>query len=218
MNIPNLIQNPLFNGLNENELSQLLKCLNPKLKNYQKNETIIKNNDSLHEIGILISGEANIVKYDYWGNSSIITHLYSGEVFGEAYACIPENEVDINVIATENCQILFLDIFKISTACPCACSFHHLIIKNLLAMIAKKNIILNKKVDLMAKKTIREKVLAYLSSQALISNSKIFNIPYNRNQLAEYLGVDRSALSSELSKMQKDGLISYYRNTFKLLI
>lgn len=85
-------------------------------------------------------------------------------------------------------------------------------------MIAKKNIILNKKVDLMAKKTIREKVLAYLSSQALVNNSKIFNIPYNRNQLAEYLGVDRSALSSELSKMQKDGLISYYRNTFKLLI
>ena len=209
--------NPLFKGLNTKEIEQLLECLNSYKKEYKKNQTIIRSGEKIHSIGILIKGEAHITRNDYWGNSSIITHLYEGEVFGEAYACVNQNDIGVNVIACQDSEVLFLDISYIIKVCPHACHFHHLLLQNLLEMIAKKNIILNHKLSLLSKKTMREKIISYLSSQAIEQGSKIFDIPYNRQQLADYLGVDRSALSSELSRMQKDGIISYYKHTFKLL-
>lgn len=217
MEIQLIRNNPLFKGIEEKEIEKLLNCLNAYKKKYKNKETIVRSGEKIQSIGIILSGEAHITKNDYWGNTTIVTHLYEGEVFGEAYACVNQNEMGVNVVASQDCEILFLNISHIIRICPCACDFHHLLLQNLLEMIAKKNILLNHKLTLLSKKTIREKVLSYLSQQAIEHASKIFDIPYNRQQLADYLGVDRSALSAELSKMQKEGILSFYKNTFKLL-
>ncbi len=216
MNFSIIKNNPLFRGIAEHEIEKLLNCLNSYKKEYKKNQTIVRSGEKIQNIGILLKGEAHIVKSDYWGNQTIIAHLYEGEVFGEAYACVSQNEMGVNVIAIQDCEVLFLNVSHIIKICPCSCEYHHILLQNLIEMIAKKNILLNHKLSLLSKKTIREKVLSYLSQQAIQHGSKIFDIPYNRQQLADYLGVDRSALSAELSRMQKEGILSYYKNTFKL--
>ena len=211
-----LKQCSLFKGIDPAEIEKLLNCLKSHEKTYQKNETIIRQGDIIHEIGLVLDGQAHIYHIDIWGNKTIISEIKASEFFLESYACALQQEIDLNVVATEITTILFLDISHLIRSCQHSCSFHHKIIQNLLSIVSNKNVLLTQKIHHLTRRTTQEKILSYLNSQALKNNSLTFEIPFNRQQLADYLAVERSALSSELSKLQKNGIIAYKKNTFQL--
>lgn len=210
--------NLLFRGLKEDEIILLFNCIKIRKEKFKKNETILSVGNITEEIGILVEGQALIIKDDYWGNRSIISELNIGELFGESYACIPGKELEVTVISNELSTILFLDINNIITTCKHSCNFHHQIIHNLLAISSRKNILLTQKISHITKRTTRDKILSYLSSQSQLQGSSKILIPFDRQEFADYLSVDRSALSNELSKMQKEGIISFKKNTFLLYL
>lgn len=207
---------PLFHGIREEEIKAMMSCLGAREKHYQKDEVILRAGSPTAEIGLVESGSVNIVVNFYWGSSNIFGHVEKGSIFAENYASIPGQELLCDVVAAEECEILFLNMRQLSSTCSKACSFHNRLIQNLLSISAKKNLGLSSRMMHIAPKGIRDRLLSYLSEQALKNGSSHFLIPFDRQQLADYLGVDRSALSNELSKMQKDGLITYRKNEFTL--
>ena len=162
------------------------------------------------------SGSVNILVNFYWGGSHIFGHVAAGQLFAETYAAIPGKELLVDVVAAEKCEVLFLNLDKLLTTCQSGCSFHNRIIHNLIRISAGKNLALSERMMHTAPKSIRERLLSYLSEQAVEHGSAHFSIPFSRQQLADYLGVDRSALSNELSKMQRDGLLSFRKSEFTL--
>lgn len=216
MNYFFLANTPLFHGVREDEIEHLLFCLGAREKTYQKNEIIFRAGSAVSEIGLVQSGSVNIVVNFYWGSSNIFGHVDKGMIFAENYAAIPGKELLCDVVAAEPCEILFLNLIKLLTTCTSGCSFHQRLIHNLLRISAMKSLNLSSRMMHTAPKSIRDKLLSYLSEQAMVNNNTHFTIPFDRQQLADYLGVDRSALSNELSKMQKDGLISFKKNEFTL--
>ena len=207
---------PLFHGIREEEIQAMMSCLGAREKHYQKDEVTLRSGSPTAEIGLVESGSVNIVVNFYWGSSNIFGHVEKGSIFAENYASIPGQELLCDVVAAEECEILFLNMRQLSSTCSKACSFHNRLIQNLLSISAKKNLGLSSRMMHIAPKGIRDRLLSYLSEQALKNGSSHFLIPFDRQQLADYLGVDRSALSNELSKMQKDGLITYRKNEFTL--
>ena len=192
----------LFWGFSEEEAESVLKCLSAV--------------NTITSVGMVLTGSVQVIREDYWGNRQIIAVMGEGQLFGESYACAGGEPLMVSVMAEENTEVLFLEVGRLLTVCSMACRFHSRVIQNLLKVIAGRNLTLTTKIDHMSKKTIREKVLSYLSYQAEKQGKNRFEIPFNRQQLADYLAVDRSALSAELSKMQKEKLISYDRNHFNL--
>ena len=211
-----LANTPLFHGIRSHEITQLLPCLGMKHKHYDKDELILRAGDVTESFGIIEQGSANIVVNSYWGDSTIIGHVYQGEIFATAYAAIPDEELRVDVIAADSCSVVFFSMNKVLTSCNSACAPHHRLIQNMVRLSAKKNLSLTSRMLHIAPKSIRKRLLSYLSEQAQIHGSSSFEIPFSRQQLADYLGVDRSALSNELSKMQRDGIISYRKNRFTL--
>lgn len=207
----------LFHGIKENEIGEMICCLNAREKAYKKDEVILRAGDCVNEIGLVENGSVNIVVNFYWGNSHIFGHVDKGSVFAENYAVIPGRELVCDVVAAEDTEVLFLDMNKLLATCQSGCSFHNRLIHNLIRISAQKNLNLSARMMHTTSKSIRERLLSYFSERALVSGSAHFTIPFDRQQLADYLGVDRSALSNELSKMQKDGLIKYHKNEFTLL-
>ena len=216
MNTFFLANTPLFHGIKEVEISEMLHCLNAREKKYKKDEIIFRAGTSVSEIGLVESGSANIVVNFYWGNSHIFGHVGKGQVFAENYAAIPGQELVCDVVASEDTEVLFLSMNKMLTTCQRGCAFHSLIIHNMLRISAQKNLNMSSRMMHTASKSLRDRLLSYLSEQATLNGSAHFKIPFDRQQLADYLAVDRSAMSNELSKMQKDGLIAYHKNEFTL--
>jgi len=206
----------LFRGIKKEELSAVLACLSPLTKTFQKGETIFHIGDIIHDIGIILSGGVYLENIDVWGNITILDHIGPGQVFAEAYACSLSEPSMVNVIAAANSEILFFNTARILKTCSNTCIHHSRIIQNLLMISARKNLSLSRRIFHTTPKSIRAKVLSYLSSQAMELGKYEFKIPFNRQQLADYLGVDRSALSNELSKMQREGIITYEKNYFHL--
>lgn len=216
MNYSFLSNSVLFNGIQKDEIEHLISCLNGRKKTYTKGKVIYRAGDKVHEIGLVLSGSVNIIVNFYWGGSHIFGHVEKGEIFAENYAAIPNKELICDVIANEDTEVMFLDLSKLLSTCQNCCSFHHRLIHNILRISAQKSLNLSSRMMHTAPKGLRDKLLSYLSEQAIIHGSTHFVIPFDRQQLADYLGVDRSAMSNELSKMQKDGLISYKKNKFVL--
>ncbi len=216
MNTFFLTNTPLFRGITENEVLELLPCLNVREDKFKKDEIIFRAGSSVSEIGLVQSGSVNIVVNFYWGNSHIFGHIGKGQIFAENYAAVPGKELVCDVVTSENTEVLFLDMKKLLTTCKKGCAFHHRIIYNLLRICAQKNLNLSSRMMHTASKSLRERLLSYLSEQALEHGSSHFIIPFDRQQLADYLAVDRSAMSNELSKMQRDGLITYRKSEFIL--
>ena len=216
MNTFFLTNTPLFHGISENEISELLSCLGAKERKFKKDEIIFRAGSSTSEIGLVESGSVNIVVNFYWGNSNIFGHIEKGQIFAENYAAIPGKELLCDVVACEETEVLFLTMQNILTTCPRGCAFHNRIIQNMLRISAQKNLNLSSRMMHTAPKLIRERLLSYLSEQAQEHGSSHFTIPFDRQQLADYLAVDRSAMSNELAKMQKDGLITYHKSEFQL--
>lgn len=217
MNYLFLSKTELFRGMSENEIKHLTECLGAYEKSYSESDIIYMAGDTVCDIGLVLHGSVNIVVNYYWGGSNIFGHISAGQVFAETYAVIPGNELLCDVVAAEDSTILFINADKMLNLCQNACGFHNRLIQNLLKISAQKNLNLSVRMTHTASRFIRDRLLSYFSEQALLSGTSQFSIPFSRQQLADYLGVERSALSNELSKMKRDGLIDYSKNSFKLL-
>ena len=203
---------PLFQGISTEDIQGMMKCLSAVRRTYRKGEMIFCAGEDAKMMGMVAAGSVEIVHDDFWGNRQIMGTAHVGELFGESYACMPESVFLVSARAAEDCEILFMEVGRILTTCSPACEFHSRLIHNLLYVLASKNLRLTQKIEHMGQRSIREKVMAYLSFQAEMYHKETFEIPFNRQQLADYLAVDRSALSAELSRMQKEGLIQYEKN------
>lgn len=206
----------LFNGINEVEIEAMLKCLDARAEDYGKKEYIMRIGESPEALGLLLSGSVFIVQEDYWGNRNIRARIAMGQVFAEAFACVQGAVMDVSVLTDEPSRVLWLNVGRILHTCPTACSQHSRMIRNLLSDLAANNLRTNEKLTHISRRSTREKLLSFLSAEAQRQGKAEFTIPFNRQQLADYLAVERSAMSAELSKMQRDGLLSLNRNYFAL--
>lgn len=206
----------LFRGIKEHEIESLLQCLAAEKKSYRKGAVILAEGTCTENIGFVLSGMAIISCDDLWGNTSILGNVSPGSVFAEVYACIPGEPLQITVSAAEDTTVLFMNVGRVLSACTNACPFHTQLVRNLLTVCAHKSLQLSRRILHTSSKSIRGRLTSYFSECARRSGSSSFDIPFNRQQLADYLGVDRSAMCSQLSKMQKDGIIEYQRNHFSL--
>lgn len=206
----------MFAGVEEEGISSMLSCLDARICNYTKGEFVLRQGGHTSDIMVLAEGELHIQKDDYWGNRSILGQLSPGEMFGEAYVA-PESGAILNdVVAVENSTVIFFNVNRILTTCSSACRFHYIVVQNLFFAISEKNRKLVQKIGHMSKRTTREKLISYLSEEAKKQNSSMFYIPFNRQQLADFLSVDRSAMSNELCKLRDEGLLEFHKNCFKL--
>lgn len=215
--IETLQKNPLFHDIPIMNISLLLSRLQASLKSFPKNSYIKNSGEPTDFIGIVLTGEIHIIQDDYYGNRNIIASVIENELFGEAFACTNMKHLPVDIIAANDCTILFLNSNILLSSCDGNCSFHHKLINNLLHIIAVKNMMLNQKLTYTAHKTTKEKLLAYLNDMAKQNAADEFTIPFNRQQLADYLGIERSAMSTELNKLAKAGILETQRNHFKLI-
>lgn len=215
--IPVLKRTKLFAGVAEEEIGAMLSCLDARLHEYKKGEYVLRQGEHMSFITVLVDGELHIQRDDYWGNRAIIIPIAVGEIFGEAYIA-PESGALLNdVVAVEDSAVIFFDVRRIITVCSSACRFHSMVVQNLFFAISEKNRKLVQKLGHMSKRSTREKLISYLSEESKRQNSARFTIPFNRQQLADFLSVDRSAMSNELCKMRDEGLLRFEKNSFTLL-
>ena len=215
--IPVLKRTKLFAGVCENEIAAMLGCLQARSARYDKGEYVFRQGEHLNHIMVLVEGSLHVQRDDYWGNRSILNQIAVGEMFGEAYVSPDSGPLLNDVVAIQDSTVLLFDVRRILTVCSSACRFHAMTVQNLFFAISEKNRQLVQKLGHMGKRSTREKLISYLSEEAGRQNSSTFTIPFNRQQLADFLSVDRSAMSNELSKMRDDGLLLFEKNRFTLL-
>lgn len=214
---PLLTTCPLFADIKESDLPSLLKCLSVYIRQVDKQDFVFMAGEKVTTVGIVLSGSVHVIMEDYWGNRAILAHVPSGHLFAESFSCAEVERLPVSVVAAEKSELLMMDYRKIITTCGSACVFHTQLIRNMLRIQAEKNIQLTRKMEHLTKRTTREKLLSYLSAEAQQAGRSSFTIPFDRQGLADYLAVDRSAMSNELSKLQKEGLIRFHKNRFELL-
>lgn len=194
----------------------MLACFGAYEKQYAKGDTIYHAGEYVENMGMVLTGSVIIELSDLWGNATVLGSVEAGQLFAETYACIPGEALMVSVEASEKCNILFLNASRLLTTCQNSCAYHARLIQNLLQIMAQKNLALSRRSVHTSPKSIRGRLLSYLSEHAKQCGSFHFTIPFNRQQLADYLGVDRSALSNELSKMRNEGILTYEKNVFSL--
>lgn len=208
---------PLFDRIGREELLALLDCLGAGVMEVKRNHVIFAEGDPARHLGIVLSGCVQIEKLDFYGNRSIVTQAVAGELFAESFACAGAARMPVSAVATEDCHIMLVECSRITVGCSNACGFHSRLISNLLQIVARRNLQLNQKIEITAKRTTREKLMAYLLGQAKLQGSDSFQIPFDRQALADYLQVERSAMSAEISKLRKEGVLESTKNHFRLL-
>ena len=215
--IPILKRTKLFAGIGDSEMEAMLSCLGAQKKGYKKGAYVFRQGEHLGCIALLVEGGLHIQQDDYWGNRTIVNRIVVGEMFGEAYIAPESGPLLNDVVAVEDSTVILLDAARILTTCSSACRFHAMVVQNLFFSISERNRRLVQKLGHISKRTTREKLISYLSAESQRHNSPNFTIPFNRQQLADYLSVDRSAMSNELCKMRDDGLLLFEKNSFQLL-
>ncbi|MBQ2729170.1 MAG: Crp/Fnr family transcriptional regulator [Clostridia bacterium] len=208
---------PLFDGIEEDEISAMLSCLGARVDHFDKRYTIFAEGRPAKYIGIVLSGKAQIELMDYFGNRSIIATIGEAELFGEAFACAEMNSLPVSVVASESCEVMIIDVMRIMHTCEKRCGFHERLIFNLMKDLASKAVIFQRKLEIVTKRSTREKLLTYLTMQAKVSGTKRMEIPFDRQGLADYLGVDRSGLSAEIGKLRTEGVLRCRKNVFELI-
>ena len=206
---------PLFAGISEEGVDQVLACLSARPRHFDKQAMLLRAGDA-PAMGVVLAGSVHILQEDFWGNRSLLGRAGPGDLFAEAFACAGVLRLPVSVEACEPTDVLLLDAGRLSAVCPAACPHHVQMIRNLLRLMAEKNVGLARKVEHMARRTTRDKLLSYLSAEARRSGGSAFSIPFNRQQLADYLAVDRSAMCSELSRLRDEGLLDFHRSAFVL--
>ena len=211
-------QCPLFAGISQEELKSMLSCLDGKIIQTPKGSPVFLEGEPAAFVGVVLSGKVQILRTDFYGNRSVLTVVSPGGLFGEAFACAGVETLPVSAMALENAGVLLLDCKRVLTSCPNACPFHKKLVQNLLRGIAQKNLILTQKIRCMSQKTTQEKLMEFLLEQAKQHGRAEFVIPYDRQALADYLGVERSAMSAEISKLKKAGRIDCSGSRFQVLI
>lgn len=206
----------LFAGIAAEDRKAMLSCIGYHIASFRKGEIIAFEQEHIRHVGVVLSGSVDMIKEDIWGNKTMLVRAYKDEVFAETFACGQDNLSVVTFMVSKDARILFLPFDRVMHSCSMACQFHHQLVENMVHIIANKNRDLMRKVEVVSKRTIREKLLAYLSIQAQTQNARYFEIPLGRVELAEYLCVDRSALTRELAKMKAEGIIDYHRNSFRM--
>lgn len=207
----------LFEGIASKEIYMLLPCISSRLVRFRKGDAIFARGEFIKEFGIVLHGQIEIVQDDCFGNRSIIAKINAGNFFGESFACARGKALPFYVDSVRESEVLFIDCRKLASPCEKACSFHNRLIQNLLSVVSVKNIELTQKIELLSRRSTREKLLAYLSYESEKTENPQFSIPFNRQELADYLSVERSAMSAELSKLKKDGILDFHKNSFKFM-
>ena len=216
--LPVLRSSPLFFGISAEEASAMLSCLQAEKKDFPKEAFLLHAGDTAESIGLILSGSILVIQEDIWGNRNILSKAGPGQTFAAAYACAPGSVLNVNVFAETPVTALFLNVKRILNVCPSACTHHSRIIRNLLSDLAEKNLRFSEKLTHMSQRTTRNKLMSYLSAEAQRLGTYEFDIPFSRQQLADYLGVERSGLSLELGKMRSEELLDFHKNHFALKI
>ena len=214
MDIQFLLRTPLFLGAAPEELESLLAAMEATQRRFPRGEGILRAGEDTARFYLVLSGGVTVEHHDAWGNRTILSHVATGEVFAETYACLPQQPMMVSAVASQETVLLSLNAAALLTH---SCPSRYLILTNLLRITAEKNLALSRRIFYTSSKTIRGRLLSYLSDQAVLQGSLTFSIPFDRQQLADYLGVDRSALSNELSKLRREGLLTTRKNRFSLL-
>jgi len=207
----------LFAYVREENMPAMLACLGARTAAFRKDQPILSEGQPAREVGILLSGGAQIIRMDYYGNRTIVAAIRPSQVFGEAFACMETEHLPISVVASEDSQAMMIDCRRIVSTCSSACDFHNQMIFNLLKIVAGKNILYNQKIAITSQRTTREKLMTYLLMEARNQGEKEFTIPFDRQALADYLEVERSGLSAEISKLKREGILETNRSWFRLL-
>ena len=207
----------LFSGIEKEDIPGLLACLGATERSFRRQQQILSEGEPARFVGILLSGSAQVVSQDIYGNRSIVGQVRPGQLFGESFACAGAESLPVSVVAEENCDAMLIDCRRITTACSNACGFHNQMIYNLLQAVAQKNLQFHQRLEITQKRTTREKLMAFLLGEAKTAGSREFTIGFDRQALADYLGVERSAMSAELGKLQREGVLETTRSHFRLL-
>lgn len=208
----------LFDDIGDDDLIAMVGCLRAKVRTYGKNQAIMSEGEKASDIGIMLSGKAQLIRDDYYGNRSIVANIQPSQLFAESFVCAGADTVPVDIIATEDSEVMLIDGYHILHTCSNSCSFHNQMIFNLMKIVANKNLIFDQKIDITSKRTTRDKLLTYLMHQSKANGSDSFVIPYDRQELADYLEVDRSGLSAEISKLRREGVLECRKNEFRLLV
>ncbi len=215
--LPILQRCSLFRGIEEDNLLTMLGCLGAKVTPFDKKYTVLAEGGPARHIGVVLSGSVQVVRVDLNGNRSILSEMREGECFGEAFACAGVENLPIAVVANEACEIMLLDCHHILHTCANHCGFHQQLIFNLTQELAAKVMAFHQKIEVVSRRTTRDKLMTYLLIQAKKNRSNRFTIPFDRQELADYLEVERSGLSAEISKLRAEGVLDSHRNEFVLL-
>ena len=211
-----LRNSPFFQGMTEEEILSVLHCVNASVHHKKKDEYILRVGDSTESMGLVLRGSVLVLQEDLWGHRNIIHRIGPGEYFAEPFAATAGSVLNVSVVADEDSEIMLLNMERFLRTCPHACAHHGRMVRNLVSVMAKRVLDLNEKLTHMAKRSTREKLLSYLSAESMRQGKLAFTIPYDRQQLADYLSVERAAMSVELGKLQKEGLLKTNRNYFEL--
>ncbi|MEE1313185.1 MAG: Crp/Fnr family transcriptional regulator [Lachnospiraceae bacterium] len=211
-----LRQCPLFYWIEDESLIKMIQCLGAKIEIFDKKYTIMAEGTPAKYVGIVLSGSAQIIQIDYYGNRSILGSIRPSEIFAEAFACAEVSSIPVTVIANEPCEVMLIDCNHILHTCSNNCGFHQQLIFNLMKDLATKTLLMNQKLEIISKRSTRDKLMAYLMFQAKKAKSNSFDIPFDRQELADYLEVNRSGLSVEISKLRDEGILDSHRKHFEL--
>lgn len=216
--LPVIRASRLFSGISENELTAMLSCLGTRKESYSKDTFILRAGDKAESIGFVLSGSVLIIQEDIWGNRNILSKAGAGQTFAAAFACAPDSALNVSVVAETPVVVMFLNVKRVLNVCPSACAHHNRMIRNLLGELAEKNLRFSEKLTHMGQRTTRGKIMSYLSAEAQRLGKYEFDIPFSRQQLADYLAVERSGLSLELGKMRNEGLLDFHKSHFVLKV
>ena len=215
--LPILQKSPLFFGVEKDDILPMLECLDGTLRICPKGSIVFAEGDRPTRLGIVLEGEVRITRTDYYGNRSIVAAVKASQVFGETFACAEVQSLPVDIMAAADSILLMIDVRRIISTCCNACTFHNRIIYNLMKQTAAKNLMFHRKLEITSKRTTRDKLMTYLLMTAKEQGSSCFEIPYDRQELADYLEVDRSGLSAEISKLRREGVLTAEKNRFTLL-
>ena len=215
--LPVLLKSPLFAGIGAQDMEAMLDCLGAVERRFSRGEAVLRAGEPARWLGVVLSGRLQVCREDREGRRTVLSSVPPAGIFGEAHACAGTAALPVSVWAVEDSGVLLLDIARVVGTCPSSCTFHSRLVTNLLSVLAGKNILLSAKLEHVSQRTIREKLLSYLNAQAALAGSDSFAIPFDRQALADYLCVDRSALSRELSALRREGILEAEKNRFRLL-
>ena len=217
MRIPEPTAIPLFTGMEEDDIYRMMECFHACQKTYEKDQVIFQEGDQVNQIGLVLKGTVLTLRDNEDGERCVLETIHFPETFGESFACVGGERLPFSVVAGERCEVLLIDKNRVHEPCSNVCTCHKQIINNLLKVVAIRNLNLNRKIDIMSKKTTKEKILTYLVFESEKKKSRTFTIPIDRQTLAHYLGVERSAMSTEIGKLKKEGRIDVRGKEFTLL-